>query len=278
MSSDLENFVDKISARDESPWNALAYDSKELNESHASHPSSSATTSVRSSSAAAPSFLEPSTVTKPTSYGTGYLIDIKHDESKVDAIYAASVSATHYSGHEAEAEPDDLLHTTLLGTGAWSSSHQAQGQCLRERESARPRLSRTLPRRLKKPPIVLHHYTHCTCALPHDSKPLLVTAYTPVIEGPKVLLHRVPRQYYIIFGMICLMALTASLSDINIFYTDKPKTVSRKRTILIATTLISLETVAMMLLVRRSLLEATVLGLFPLVFGSMFMLHLENFT
>lgn len=76
--------------------------------------------------------------------------------------------------------------------------------------------------------------------------------------------------------MICLIMLTILLSGLTAYYTDGAKMVSRKRTILVTSTTLSLETVVTILMLRRSLLEAIVLGLFPLIFGSMFMLNLEN--
>lgn len=94
--------------------------------------------------------------------------------------------------------------------------------------------------------------------------------------GPEYHLHHVPRQYYIVCSMICLTVSTVSLSGLTVYYTDKTDAVARRRTIFVATTILSLQTVVMMLMVRRSILEATILGLSPLIFGFLFMLHLNS--
>src|SRR5690242_5651098 len=157
MNQDLESFVDSIRGRNNVPWSAFAHGNRELEESHTMQPLSSAATSIRSASAAALSSLNSSIVTKPTSYGTAYPLYSSQHEGKVDVSYAASVSTTHGSESEADEINDDLLHTTLFGIGGWSSSHPAQGQCLRERKNARPRQLQTPPR-LEKLPVVLHQY------------------------------------------------------------------------------------------------------------------------
>jgi|SRR5690242_23581 len=93
---------------------------------------------------------------------------------------------------------------------------------------------------------------------------------------PKCHLHRIPRQYYIVCSIICLTVSTVSLSGLTVYYTDKADAAARRRTVFVATTLLSLQTVVMMLVVRRSLLEASILGLSPLIFGFLFMLHLDS--
>ena len=158
MNPDLRTSIAFVVARDNDPWNALAHLNEHLDEDHLSQASSSVTTSVGSSPAAMFSSREPSIVTKPTSNGTDYSVYNEENEDKVDITYAASLSATYGSESEAEVEHDDALHDTLLGTGAWSSSHQAQGQCLRRRHNARIRLSKDLPHRFKKLPLVLHQH------------------------------------------------------------------------------------------------------------------------
>ena len=110
-------------------------------------------TSVGSSPTAVFSSREPSIVTKPTSYGTNYLAHDYNGEDKIDMTYPSSLSATHGSESEAEFEHDDASGDSLLGTGAWTSSHLAKSPCLRG--DRRVRLSTRLPGR-KKHQVVLH--------------------------------------------------------------------------------------------------------------------------
>lgn len=156
MNPHLEASIPLIIASDDDPWTTLACRNEPLSGDRLSQASSSATTSVGSSPTAVFSSREPSIVTKPTSYGTSYPAHGYNKQGKADSTYAASLSATRGSGSEAEVELDDALHTTLLGTGAWLSSPQAQGQVLRRREHARIRLSEVLHLRHKKPTIILH--------------------------------------------------------------------------------------------------------------------------
>lgn len=189
MNPDLESFDDLIIAHDEDPWNALAHNSVELYEDYTSRSPSSAATSVGSISAAVLSSREPSIATKPTSYATDYPIHNQQQEGKASITYAASLSATHGSGSEADAEHDDLLHADLVGTGAWSSDHRSQESCLRKRENARPRLSETLPHRRKKPCVIIHQYNRNAGSLPQNTTPLFVTEGTSTGQGTHSAAH-----------------------------------------------------------------------------------------
>lgn len=116
---------------------------------------SSASTSVGSSPTAVFSFRESSIVTKPTSQGTDYPVHDYSIKGKAQVEYASSLSASHGSELDAEAEHDNARRTALLGTGAWSSS-QNHVHCLRREENTKVRLSKLLPDRRKKPTVVLH--------------------------------------------------------------------------------------------------------------------------
>lgn len=82
-----------------------------------------------------------------------------------------------------------------------------------------------------------------------------------------------PRQHYVVVVLIGLLALTILLSSLSIHYMNSVETSSRKRTVFVATTLVTLETVVAMLVLRRTLLEALLLGFFPLATGFMFISH-----
>ena len=159
MSSDDESPFQRFIKHEDTPWTSIDLGNRGLAAVDLNYASSTATTSVGSSPAAVFSSRGPSIATKPTSYGTGYPPSGRHKEYTVDTTYAASLSATHGSGSEAEADHDDALGATLVGAGAWSSSRQAQGQLLRRPEHAKVRLSRSLPHRVKKPVVVLHQST-----------------------------------------------------------------------------------------------------------------------
>ncbi|KAF2626250.1 hypothetical protein BU25DRAFT_104094 [Macroventuria anomochaeta] len=187
MNSDLDTSVALIvarnDARNDAPWTTLARRNDGHDEDNLSRASSSATTSVGSSPTAVFSFREPSIVTKPTSYGTGYPTHDYKGEGKADTTYATSLSAKHGSGSEAEVEHDDALCTALLGAGAWSSGHQAEEQCLRRHENSKVRLSKVLPHRLKKLPLVLHQFNRDEASASQEAGPRANAAFTRIEEG-----------------------------------------------------------------------------------------------
>ncbi|XPS69663.1 hypothetical protein M3J07_001913 [Ascochyta lentis] len=159
--------------------------------------------------------------------------------------------------------------------GAWSSGLQTHDQCLRKFENARVRLSKVLPDRVKKPLVVIHHPNQATGSACYGG---LSTDATPTRAGtdrtcPR---HRIPRQHYALLGMIGFMMLTAVWSGSSFHYTDKAKISSIRRLVFATTSLMALETFVIMLVARRTLLEASLLGLFPLMTGFMFLLHLDN--
>lgn len=116
----------------------------------------SASTSLGSSTTAVFSSREPSIVTKPTSYGTDYPAHHYNTKGKAQVEYASFLSVTHGSDSETEAEHDDAQRTALFGAGAWSSGQDSQNRCVRRAENSRIRLSKELPKRCKKIPVVIH--------------------------------------------------------------------------------------------------------------------------
>ena len=80
------------------------------------------------------------------------------------------------------------------------------------------------------------------------------------------------------FGLICLTIFTVFMSGLAAYFTDREKKTLRKQLVFAATTLVSLETVLAMLAAGRTLLEAALLGLFPLITGLMFLLHFDSLT
>lgn len=161
MSLTLGTSIPSISGYDDDPWSAFAYFDQTLDGDHLDErASTSAAGSTQSSPANIFSSHEPTIATKPTSNGTDYIQYNHRYRKEAEFTYATSLCATYGSASEEEIEHDDPLHATLLGTGGWVSSHHVQDQCLRRRENTKIRLSKDLPRRLKKPTIVLHQSDH----------------------------------------------------------------------------------------------------------------------
>ena len=147
--------------------------------------------SIGSSPTADFSSREPSIVTKPTSYGTNYPAHDYNGGDKTDVAYPSSLSATHGSGSEAEVEHEDARGHSLLGAGAWTSSHQAKSSCLRG--DRRARLSTKLRSR-KKYPVVLHQHgwngvstvqdgeSNLTATLPQTKQGMLMPKCRPHVH------------------------------------------------------------------------------------------------
>lgn len=129
------------------------------------------------------SFSEPSIVTKPTSYGTDYPACGYDSRDKANIEYASSLSATHGSDSEAEAERDDAQHTALFGTGAWSSGQDSQDSCLRRVENSKIRLSQELTKRRRKIPVVIHQAAVCETPRRLDSEIQTGSAIDPAKAG-----------------------------------------------------------------------------------------------
>ncbi|KAH6633052.1 hypothetical protein C7974DRAFT_163936 [Boeremia exigua] len=271
MNPHLESSVALIIARDDDPWNALARHDENVDDDQRCWSSSSITSS---SPTAVSASNEPSIFTRPTSYGTGYPVCQYQNEGKATATYAASLSATHGSEPETDAERDDALGVILSFAGAWSSSHQVQDQCLRKRENAKLRLPKT---RLKKYPVVIHQTTEDESPLPQDIPPAPITAGPPSREDRRCLFCRIPRRHCIVFGLICLTVLTILSSGLTVYSTNRVEMKMRKRVTFVAATTVSFETVVTMLAARRPPAEALALGLFPLIIGFMVLLHFDSF-
>jgi hypothetical protein len=107
-----------------------------------------------------------SSVTKPTSAGTSYIVDgyIGKGKGKVVKTYASSLSATHGSGSEAEAEQDNAL----FGVGDQFESNTLRGAA---RARRRPRTNNTP--RPKKVPLVIHYDDDVHVSSGEDTHPVI---------------------------------------------------------------------------------------------------------
>lgn len=74
-----------------------------------------------------------------------------------------------------------------------------------------------------------------------------------------------------LLGLLGLVVLTVLLGALKIYYTDRGDITSIKLTFLAVTSLVAFETIVTTLVVGQTLLEASLLGLFPLIVGYMFL-------
>jgi len=77
---------------------------------------------------------------------------------------------------------------------------------------------------------------------------------------------------------ICIVALTAAVVGLALYYTNKENDALRKQIVIASTMLVSLETVLVVLVAGRPLLAASTLGLFPMFMGLMFLVYLDGLT
>jgi hypothetical protein len=96
---------------------------------------------------------DESSGTKPTSSGTSYPLESYRGKGKAVATYASSLSATHGSGSEAEAEQDHAL----VGIGQWADEGPATTRPPKERSKARHRPRANRSTKQKKPVIIVQH-------------------------------------------------------------------------------------------------------------------------
>lgn len=187
MSPNLPESITSITDRDD-PWSVFAcFDETLVIRRLDEVSSSSASGSTRSLLADVFSNHGPTVVTQPTSNGTNYIwYNQKHGEN-TEVTHATSLSAFHGSVSEEEIDSEDLLQAALIGTGAWVPSRPTQGQCLRRHENAKIRLSKDLPRRRKKPMIVLHQVDREPAAV--ESVTALPTNTTPAPAMRSMLVH-----------------------------------------------------------------------------------------
>ncbi|KAL5394788.1 hypothetical protein PMIN06_006340 [Paraphaeosphaeria minitans] len=250
-----------------------------------------------------------SSITKPTSAGTSYIVDGYTGKSKgkiVDGYtckgkgkivktYASSLSATHGSGSEAEAEQDHVL----LGVG-----DQFEGNTLRgaARARKRPRAERIL--RPKKVPLVIHYDGPLHVFSEEDLDPVIKHTSRCSKEMKYLRTRRMKKsgdmfaddeervspseernpagrfsrgRLSAIIGLCVFIALTFALSVFAAHHTGKGRLACTKGIIFSATILISMCTVLGMVLARRALQEALLAGLLEFVVGFALVIEIRDF-
>lgn len=244
-----------------------------------------------------PSSQKESSVTKPTSAGTSYIVDGYTDKGKGKTLktYASSLSATHGSGSEAEAEQDNVL----FGVG-----DQFESSTLRGAARARKRVQGHKISRPKKVPLVIHYGVPVPGSPKEGRGPDLKqnsrcsgkdTNYLRArkLKKPDDLLtdeehvspsyERNPVRRFsrarlnVVIGLCVLIALIFGLSVFAAHHTGKDRLACTKGIIFSATVLISICTVLVMILARRALQEALLAGLLEFAIGFALVIEIRDF-
>jgi hypothetical protein len=136
----------------------------------ATSPFHNVTSSVGTIPTAVFSSRKESNSTKPTSGGSSYPVDYHHGKGKAVATYASSLSATHGSGSEADAEQENAL----VGIGDWTGDDPVATRPLKgtARTRKRPRAIRCS--RLKKPVIIIQHDVPAQPSSGEDESPAAI--------------------------------------------------------------------------------------------------------
>jgi hypothetical protein len=128
--------------------------------------SSSGTTTVTDFSSR-----KESITTKPTSAGTSYPVKGYTGKGKATATYASSLSATHGSASEAEAEVDAARDNALVGVGDWMAESSTAAAPLKGSSRPRKRQHAKSQPKHKKPPVVIFQRQSTACASSDDECP-----------------------------------------------------------------------------------------------------------
>ncbi|KAF1969538.1 hypothetical protein BU23DRAFT_236731 [Bimuria novae-zelandiae CBS 107.79] len=239
-----------------------------------------------------------SSITKPTSAGTSYVVDgyTGKGKSKVVKTYASSLSATHGSGSEAEAEQDNAL----FGVG-----DQFEGNTLKGSARARKRLRVNNIAKPKKVPLIIHYGRPVQVSSGEDLDPVIQQSSQRSSKETKYLRPRRlkksdgcsvvpdeervssadesnPRHFSrarrnVIVGLFTLIVLTFALSIFAAHHTGKSRLACTKGIIFSATVLISICTILAMSLARRALQEALLAGLLEFTIGFALVLEIRGF-
>ncbi|KAF2706183.1 hypothetical protein K504DRAFT_505142 [Pleomassaria siparia CBS 279.74] len=253
---------------------------------------------------------EASENTKPTSTGTSYPVEGYTGKGKATATYASSLSATHGSASEAEADMDTARDEALVGVGDWMDGSSVTTTPLRT--PARAVKGERVKRGSKhKKPIVIHE-EHLKTALSDDEA-------SPAVAKPearhnnsrdtKYLRQRRHKPNYdqlhlaeegrfsgaalaqtwpanpplsrarscVLISLSIAMLLTFALSVFAAHYTGKARTACTEGIIFSAAIILSCFTVLAMMVARRALHEALLAGLFEFLVGFALVVKIHDF-
>ncbi|KAJ4295174.1 hypothetical protein N0V90_007184 [Kalmusia sp. IMI 367209] len=240
-----------------------------------------------------------SSVTKPTSAGTSYVIDGYNGKGKGKAVvtYASSLSATHGSGSEAEAEQDNAL----FGVGDQFEINPLKGAA---KARKRPRVNRKP--KSKKPVLVIHQQQPVPMSSDMDVEAVIEQSSRRSSKETKYLRHRQlkksdnrlsltdeervvhaneanPARRFsrarlnVIIVLCAFIALTFAFSVFAAHHTGKGRLACTKGIIFSATVLISVSTVLAMTLARLALQEALLAGLLEFLIGFALVIEIHDF-
>ncbi|KAF1957028.1 hypothetical protein CC80DRAFT_53555 [Byssothecium circinans] len=242
--------------------------------------------------------------TKPTSAGTSYPIGGK---GKAVATYASSLSATHGSGSEVEAEKDHAF----VGIGDWTAGASSDAVCPPLKGVAR---TRKRPRHIKhkKPVVIIQHDRPHSDPYPASSEDEELPAVENVSQGcskeTKYLRRRTTTmahdrlvlaeegrasqttavnraenqplsraRLYALITILAIAALTFALSVFAAHYTGRARIACTKGIIFTTTVLMSTYTVLAMIVARRALQEALLAGLLEFFVGFALLVEIREF-
>ncbi|KAK7179766.1 hypothetical protein DPSP01_003241 [Paraphaeosphaeria sporulosa] len=238
-----------------------------------------------------------SSITKPTSAGTSYIVDgyTGKGKGKIVKTYASSLSATHGSGSEAEAEQDNVL----IGVGDQFESSTLKGAARARKRQQAHRISRP-----KKVPLVIHYDGPAHVSSEEELAPVTKHSSRCSNKETKYLRTRKVKKSDAIFadeervsanderntarrlsrarlniviGLCVFIVLTFVLSVFAAHHTGKDRLACTKGIIFSATVLISTCTVVAMTLARRALQEALLAGLLEFVIGFALVIEIREF-
>ncbi|CAI6325412.1 unnamed protein product [Periconia digitata] len=237
--------------------------------------------------------------TKPTSMGTSYPVEGK---GKAVATYESSISATHGSGSEADAEKEH----DFIGIGDWTGETPLKG-------ATRARKLHTTRRSKHKKPVVIiqdHVPDHSTSKNEdHFIAENITSRYgnretkylrrrpTKTDHGDRLNLAEEgriprgsiddtnsavasslsPRRRYILFALLVTAVFTLIGSTYGAHHTGKAQIAHTKSIIFSATVVLSLLTVISMVVAKRPLQEALLAGVFESLIGFVLVVEIHEF-
>lgn len=237
--------------------------------------------------------------TKPTSTATSYPIEGK---GKGVLTYESSLSATHGSASEAEAEKEQ----DFVGIGDWTGDVPLKGA-----SRARKRGNRPNRRSKQKKPVVIIQHEGPSNASPKEEEPSAVENITRRSSKDTKYLRRRPTKLeqednltlaeegrvmasseevgivpppplshtrrYVLVGLCVAAVLTVIGSIYGAHHTGRAQIAHTRSIIFSATVILSLLTVVAMVVAKRSLQEALLAGLFESLIGFVLVVEIRDF-
>ena len=237
--------------------------------------------------------------TKPTSTATSYPVEGK---GKAVATYESSLSATHGSASEAEAEKEQ----DFVGIGGWTGDAPLKGT-----SRARKRRQQTNRRSKQKKPVVIIQHNDPSSTSPKEGECSAVENITRRSSKETKYLRRRPTKFEhednltlaeegrimpsseevglaphpplsrtrrnVLVGLCVAAILTFIGSTYGAHHTGRAQMAHTKSIIFSATVILSFLTVVAMVVAKRSLQEALLAGLFESLIGFVLVVEIREF-